>query len=154
MKSFRIEATVPTHVGDLKSVLEAARDEWLATTPQHTHESDPSHPVSAAKTDVERDTLSSKEGAHPTSLFRSNERLRKAIADSNAAGLDHCHTRAKALIDAGIASAVTQASAFGDVPNYTGTSPVRASIVGHVKVRATDGVYERLSVHVDHAPYG
>jgi hypothetical protein len=138
--NFRIEVTKPTKPTDLKAALEAARDAWLATTPQES-DNDPS--VAGSVAEAQEAIHDARANPSPKS-GEGEKALRKAVAahaalvQAKSASLDVAHAGSIALINAGIAAAVVMAS--GDVP-------VRASVVGHFDV-SLDGIRKRPATRV------
>jgi hypothetical protein len=131
--NFRLEAVDPTSADKLQVTLEAARDVWIRTTPQETDESIPDLDAAIAN-------------SHNEARVAPTRARARAIAE-HSEKLDAVHTDCLRLMNAGIAAAVALASKMDDVP-------VRASVFGHVKTIARDGIYERVSVTVDHAKHG
>jgi hypothetical protein len=134
---WRIQATDPTLGTNLKGVLEASRDAWVATTPQ---ESD--LVAGGALADADEAIVRSHNEARAPAV-----RMRNALIAERSKTLDAVHTEVVRQMNAAIASAVSMVAAMGD-------KPVRVSILGHYKTVARDGIYERVSIQIDHAAHG
>lgn len=129
--NWKIEAVEPVTAQNLESVLEAARDEWIKTTPQLSD--------STAKAAFE---LISE--THNQARAKAVEAHAKVVA-ANSSKLDAIHSRVVAQMDAAIASAVMVA---GSLPKG---SYMRATLSGHYEPGHQSFLDERVSISVDQA---
>lgn len=145
---FHIQASDPTSAASLKSVLEAERDQWRATTEQdHPVDSGPHIELEQARTRVARARTLNKDQDNGAGL-RDAVSLLAGVVKAHSASPGPDMAGALALMDKGIAAAVTMA----------GDKAVRVTITGHFhsKPKATLGLQgnlTRLSVVVDDASF-
>lgn len=134
---FHIQAADPTSAADLKKVLEAERDQWRATTEQdHTPGSTEHAQLAEARADVDRARIMNKDQDNGASLRSAVSRL-AGVVKAHSANPGPNMAGALALIDKGIAAAVTMA----------GDKPVRVVVHGHFhsKPKATLGLQGNLT---------
>ena len=126
---WRIETSTPVAASSLKSALESARDNWIATTPQLT--------------DTDLALLDA------VVADSHNEKRAPAVAARNAhikkssAALDATHTEIVRQMNDGIESAL--------VLTKSQKRPVRVAIVGHYVPGHPGNLDERCSVSFDTA---
>lgn len=145
---FVIEATVPTAPADLQKVLEAARDEWIATAEQpHAPESPEAKALDTALSKIARARGKHKDEPYPNDLSDAVAAHRALIKAHSANPLPDM-VGAIAQINLGIELAVAAASKK--------SHPVRVTIDGHFyeKPKTIHGGHERLSVKIDDAKLG
>jgi hypothetical protein len=133
-------ASSPTSQTSLKAELEAARDAWVASTPQISDH----RAADAAEniTNVRQVLSSSNNPTDAHAKFAEAVKKHAEIIKTNSSTLDEHHAAAVSLMNAGIAAAVTAAGAEA----FQG-KPVRVTISGH-RDKSDDGIHPRTPVRL------
>ncbi len=131
--NWMIQAVNPTLAADLKKVLEASRDHWVATTPQESDQEAKDAEASIHAIKDEKRALAAK--THAT-IVRNN----------NAKALDAQHAGIVAQMDRAIAAAVLLAAGSA--------APKRVTLTGHFKPGHIQGIDERFNISLDDAQHG
>lgn len=133
MLRWKLEASNPTTAADLKSVLEATRDEWVRVTPQVSlvtaGDYEDLDALIAQKYDADRAPVVAKKASK--------------VASHNAAGLDKWHLAAIRQMNAAIAAVCAVVATMPE------GSHVTVSLTGHFWPGNREYLDERYSMTID-----